>query len=139
MIVEEGAPRLRGRFAVPDHVLGNGGLSDFYTQFEQLTLDVGSTPKRILLATRLCRNLIDPSKASLRSAPSGVRDLLITARNSWIIAADNLSEISQPASDALRRMATGGGYSTRRLLTDRSRSRRLPGQEKPRGTLTKAV
>jgi hypothetical protein len=70
-------------------------------------------------ATRLCRNLIDPSKASLRSAPNGVRDLLITARNSWIIAADNLSDLSQATSDALCRMATGGGYSTRRLFTDR--------------------
>jgi hypothetical protein len=70
-------------------------------------------------ATRLCRNLVDPSQAPLRTAPGGVRDLLITARNSWIICADNLSDLSQATSDALCRMATGGGYSTRKLYTDR--------------------
>jgi hypothetical protein len=50
MIVEKGAPRLRGRFAAADHVLGHAGFSNFDTQLEQFTMDVGSTPERILAA-----------------------------------------------------------------------------------------
>ena len=40
---------------------------------------------------RMVRALIDPNQAPLRSEPSDVHDLVITASNGWILAFDNLS------------------------------------------------
>jgi hypothetical protein len=67
---------------------------------------------------RLLRSLIDPNKAGLRSEPREPRDLMVAAHNSWIIAIDNLSHLSPWLSDALCRLSTGGGFSTRELLSD---------------------
>lgn len=67
---------------------------------------------------RLIRRIIDPSTALLRTAPREERDLVIAANNSWVIAYDNLSSLPQWFSDALCRLATGGGFSTRELYTD---------------------
>src|ERR1017187_10138958 len=50
--------------------------------------------------------------------PREERDLLIAANNSWIVAYDNLSGTSQWLSDALCRLSTGGGFSTRELHSD---------------------
>ena len=69
------------------------------------------------LAT-LLKNLLDPASAPLRAAPRDERDLLIGARNSWIPCFDNLSTVSDALSDALCRLATGGGLSTRELFSD---------------------
>ena len=69
------------------------------------------------LAT-LLKNLLDPASAPLRAAPRDERDLLIAARNSWVLCFDNLSTVSDALSDALCRLATGGGLSTRRLYSD---------------------
>jgi hypothetical protein len=43
---------------------------------------------------------------------------MITASNSHIVTLDNLSRIEQWLSDALCRLATGGGLATRKLYTD---------------------
>ncbi len=67
---------------------------------------------------RVLRRLIDPSSAELRALPGSQRDLMIEARNTWVLAYDNVSEISAPISDALCRIATGGGISTRTLFSD---------------------
>ncbi len=67
---------------------------------------------------RLLRKVIDPSSAPLRTPPREERDLLIAANNSWVVAYDNLSGVPQWLSDALCRLATGGGFSTRELYTD---------------------
>ena len=67
---------------------------------------------------RLLRRIIDPVVAPVRSAPRNDRDLLIAAVNSWVIAYDNLSGVPPWLSDALCRLATGGGLSTRELYTD---------------------
>jgi hypothetical protein len=67
---------------------------------------------------RLLRSLIDPSFAPARSMPRDERDLMIAAGNSRIISFDNLSGIPQWLSDALCRLATGGGFATRELHTD---------------------
>jgi hypothetical protein len=64
-------------------------------------------------------SLIDPSTSPLRSAPREVRDLMIAAVNSWLMGYDNLSGIPDWISDALCRLSTGGGFSTRELYTDR--------------------
>jgi hypothetical protein len=68
--------------------------------------------------SRIARALIDPSPVPLRSLPHNERDLLIAARNSWLLSFDNVSWVSDPISDALCRLAIGGGLSTRQLYTD---------------------
>jgi hypothetical protein len=67
----------------------------------------------------LLRALVDPNKAALRSEPREVRDLIIAASNSWVQSFDNLSHVQPWLSDALCRLATGGGFATRELYTDR--------------------
>lgn len=67
---------------------------------------------------RILRSIADPSEAPLRSPPREDRELVIAARNSHIIGLDNLSRIRTWLSDALCRIATGGGYSARELYTD---------------------
>ncbi len=67
---------------------------------------------------RLLRSLIDPNKSPLRSPPGEIRDIMIAAQNSWLVAFDNVSYLPPWLSDALCRLATGGGYSTRELYSD---------------------
>ncbi len=67
---------------------------------------------------RMLRSLVDPGTAPLRTIPRDERDLLIAATNGWIIAFDNLSGVQPWLSDALCRLATGGGFSTRTLYSD---------------------
>ncbi len=69
-------------------------------------------------AARLLRELTDPNIAPLRSEPRGERDLAIAAGNGRILALDNVSRISTALSDALCRLATGGGFATRELYSD---------------------
>jgi hypothetical protein len=64
------------------------------------------------------RALIDPNSAPLRTAPRDPRDLAVTARNSWVLAYDNLSHVEPWLSDSLCRLATGGGFATRELYSD---------------------
>ncbi|MHB9089952.1 MAG: DNA polymerase, partial [Chloroflexota bacterium] len=67
---------------------------------------------------RVVKSLIDPSKAPLRGQPKNAEDLIIAATNSWLVSYDNLSSIPVWLSDALCRLATGGGLSTRRFFTN---------------------
>jgi hypothetical protein len=70
-------------------------------------------------AARVIRLLVDPSTAPLSSADKmDERDLVICAHNSWVISLDNLSRLDAWLSDALCRLATGGGLRTRTLYTD---------------------
>jgi len=66
----------------------------------------------------ILRAVIDPSTTPLRSAPREERDLVIAADNSWVVSFDNLSGLPIWLSDALCRLSTGGGLSTRQLYTD---------------------
>ena len=43
---------------------------------------------------------------------------MIAARNGWLLMFDNLSWLPKWLSDALCRLSTGGGFSTRQLYTD---------------------
>lgn len=54
----------------------------------------------------------------MRATPRNERDLAITASNSHIVTLDNLSHLNPWVSDALCRLATGGGLATRKLYTD---------------------
>src|SRR5262249_54107928 len=50
--------------------------------------------------------------------PRDERDLMIAAKNAWLMCFDNLSHLPTWISDALARLATGGGYATRELYSD---------------------
>jgi hypothetical protein len=67
---------------------------------------------------RLVRSLIDPNKVPLRTLPRDERDLYIAAGNGYLLVFDNVSNLSPWLSDALCRLATGGGFATRMLYTD---------------------
>lgn len=69
-------------------------------------------------ASRLVRSLIDPNAVMLRTAPRDERDLVISARNGWCLAFDNLSGLPPWLSDSLCRLSTGGGFSARQLYSD---------------------
>ncbi len=64
---------------------------------------------------RTLRSVIDPNAALLRCEPREPRDLMIAAHNGLVIALDNLSVVPNWLSDALCRLATGGGFATRTL------------------------
>jgi len=68
--------------------------------------------------SRIAKRLTDPSAAPLRALPSSVQDLAITAQNSRVLVFDNLSTIPTAMSDALCRLATGGGFATRALYSN---------------------
>jgi hypothetical protein len=68
--------------------------------------------------SRRIRSLIDPSEAPVRSVPKEEGDLLIAAIRSWVLCYDNLSGVSVSLSDAMCRVATGGGLSKRALYSD---------------------
>jgi hypothetical protein len=70
-------------------------------------------------AERLIRALGDPSAAPLRTTPRSEHDLFIAADNSHIVALDNISTLQPWLSDALCRLSTGGGFSTRTLYENR--------------------
>jgi len=67
---------------------------------------------------RVLRSLVDPNTAPLRCEPREPRDLMIAASNGWVVALDNISHLPAWLSDALCRLSTGGGFSTRELYTD---------------------
>jgi putative DNA primase/helicase len=68
---------------------------------------------------RIIRSLIDPSAAPIRAVPRDDRDLVVSASNSWAMVFDNLSSVPVWFADALCRLATGSGFATRQLHTDR--------------------
>ena len=80
-----------------------------------VTGEQGSAKSTLL---RILKMLADPNSAPLRSLPKELRDLAISANNSWILAFDNLSVIPGWLSDGLCKLATGGGFSTRTLYSD---------------------
>jgi hypothetical protein len=55
----------------------------------------------------------------LRTPPRNPHDLYIDAVSSWTISLDNISRLPRWLSDTLCMLATGGGFSTRTLFTDR--------------------
>jgi hypothetical protein len=67
---------------------------------------------------KILQYLIDPSAVPLRTAPRDERDLLIAARHAHVLVFDNLSGLQPWLSDALCRLATGGGFATRELYSD---------------------
>ena len=69
-------------------------------------------------AARIERQLVDPKQNPLRSPPKEERDLIAQAASNRCVALDNLSYLPAWLSDAICRLATGGGHSARTLYTD---------------------
>jgi hypothetical protein len=67
---------------------------------------------------QVCRRLVDPHAALLRSLPRQERDLMVSAHNNWLLAFDNISHLTDAQSDALCRLSTGGGFAARGLYSD---------------------
>jgi hypothetical protein len=67
---------------------------------------------------RAVRALVDPNRSPARAEPREARDLAIAAANSWMVSFDNISRLPVWLSDALCRLSTGGGFSTRELYSD---------------------
>ena len=68
--------------------------------------------------TKVLRGVVDPSVMPLRGLPKEERDLSIAAKNTWVLAFDNLSGLSNTMSDAFCKLSTGGGLATRKLYSD---------------------
>jgi hypothetical protein len=62
---------------------------------------------------RLLRRLTDPHAAEIRLPPRNEDDLIVAARNSHVLAFDNMSDVPGWLSDALCTVATGTGFGTR--------------------------
>ncbi len=69
--------------------------------------------------SRLLRSLIDPDVAMIYAAPRDERDLVLAASNTWVQGLDNLSSVNGFLPDALCRLASGSGFRTRALHTNR--------------------
>jgi len=65
---------------------------------------------------RLIKSIIDPTFAPIRSLPRNEEDLVITAQKNKLLAFDNLSGLSNNMSDSLCKLATGGGFTTRKFF-----------------------
>jgi hypothetical protein len=134
--------RPRGMLPLP--IPKRGGSVDELRRFVNVTDDVGwrlmvawlvqalrpTGPYPVLLfqgeqgsakssAERLLRALVDPSAAPLRTTPRNEHDLFIAATSAWVVAFDNISTLQPWLSDALCRLSTGGGFSTRTLYENR--------------------
>lgn len=71
---------------------------------------------------RMIRSIIDPNAAPIRAAPKDERDMILSAINSWALVFDNMSAVPHWFSDGLCRLASGTGFATRMLHTDRDES-----------------
>ena len=67
---------------------------------------------------RLLRRILDPATVDLRAPPREERDLVIAARNAYVVGIDNVSTIPPHLADAFCRLSTGGGFGTRELYQD---------------------
>jgi hypothetical protein len=79
-------------------------------------------------AAKILRALIDPNTAPLRALPREDRDLFIAAINGRVLVFDNISFLADWISDTLCRLATGGGFATRRDPAGDSQRHRRSGE-----------
>jgi putative DNA primase/helicase len=70
------------------------------------------------ILSRILRSIVDPNLAPIRAAPKDEEDLIVAAKNGHVIALDNVSKIDPTMADALCRISTGGGFSTRVKYTN---------------------
>ena len=75
------------------------------------------------VTSRVLRSLVDPSDVPLRAMPKDERDLAVAAANNWLLAFDNASYLPGWLSDAMCRIASGAGFATRGMYTDKKEIR----------------
>lgn len=66
----------------------------------------------------IVKRIVDPNVASKMRLPDTERDLMVQANSIYLPVFDNASGVRIRISDALCMLATGGGFSTRKLFTD---------------------
>ncbi len=66
----------------------------------------------------VCRELTDPNKVALRSAPKSTEELFISAGQSSVVSLNNMSFLKADMQDAICVLSTGGGISSRKLYTN---------------------
>ncbi|WP_029084474.1 bifunctional DNA primase/polymerase [Bradyrhizobium sp. th.b2] len=64
------------------------------------------------------KKIIDPNQVEKGRLPDSERDLMIHAKDYFLLSFDNVSGMKGDISDALCILATGGGFGTRKLYTD---------------------
>lgn len=69
-------------------------------------------------ALRIARSLIDPSSSELLSPPTDINELAQASNHHYCLYFDNLSYLRDELSDALCRLATGIGFTKRKLYTN---------------------
>jgi hypothetical protein len=67
---------------------------------------------------RVARSFIDPSKAELLVLPTDILELALAANHHYCLYFDNLSGLPDQYSDAPCRLATGIGFTKRKLYSD---------------------
>lgn len=67
---------------------------------------------------KILKMIIDPNQIEKARLPDSQRDLMIHAKDYFLLVFDNVSGMKGDLSDALCVLATGGGFATRRLYTD---------------------
>ena len=63
------------------------------------------------------KEIIDPNKVDLRSAPRDVERIYVATQNNHLISYNNLSHLTANTQDALCALSTGGGDASRKLYT----------------------
>jgi hypothetical protein len=73
-----------------------------------------------LLCTMI-KKIIDPSSVEKMRLPDSEQNLMIQAKDYYLLVFDNVSGMKSDISDALCMLATGGGMTFRKLYTDAER------------------
>jgi len=68
------------------------------------------------------RQLSDPNRIPLRTAPKDTQDIFVSAANNHQASFENMSNLPGKMQDALCILSTGGGFSTRKLYSDSDES-----------------
>jgi hypothetical protein len=66
----------------------------------------------------IIKRIIDPNTALRLRLPDKPQDLMIQAKEFWLLSFDNASGMKAEMSDSLCSLATGGGIAVRKLYTD---------------------
>lgn len=83
-----------------------------------ILINIGDQGSAKSTALKVVRSLVDPSVSELLSPPSDTSELAQAANHHYCLYLDNLTYLKDEQSDALCRLATGIGFSKRKLFTD---------------------
>ncbi len=64
------------------------------------------------------KEIIDPNKVDLRSAPCDVERIFVSTQNNHLLSYNNLSHLTVNMQDAFCTLSTGGGDASRKLYSD---------------------